>query len=73
MNHKHPLLPGQKLEKIAKGEVIVIFFKNLKGGNTQEDKNEEENKEEEVNGKKNDVDKDLYNRFLVIKFRNTTA
>ena len=72
MNHKHPLLPGQKLEKIAKGEVIVIFFKNLKGGNTQEDKNEEENKEE-GNGKKNDIDKDLYNRFLVIKFRNTTA
>jgi len=53
--------------------VIVIFFKNLKGGNTQEDKNEEENKEEESNGKKNDIDKDLYNRFLVIKFRNTTA
>jgi hypothetical protein len=44
----------------------------LKGGNTQEDKNEEENKEE-GNGKKNDIDKDLYNRFLVIKFRNTTA
>ena len=72
MNHKHPLLPGQKLEKIAKGEVIVIFFKNLKGGNTQEDKNEEENKEE-GNGKKNDIDKDLYNRYLVIKFRNSTA
>jgi hypothetical protein len=53
--------------------VIVFFFKNLKGGNTQEDKNEEENKEEEGIGKKNDIDKDLYNRFLVIKFRNTTA
>ncbi len=44
MNHKHPLLPNQKLEKNAKGEVIVIFFKNVKGESMQEDKKEEENK-----------------------------
>ena len=73
MNHKHPLLPGQKLEKNAKGEVIVIFFKNVKGEITPEDKKQEETNEQEEKIQIKDSDKDLFNRFMVIKFRNSTA
>lgn len=73
MKHKHPLLPGQKLEKNAKGEVIVIFFKNVKGEIIPEDEKQEETDEQEDKEKKKDSDKDLFNRFMVIKFRNSTA
>jgi hypothetical protein len=28
MSHKHPLLPNKKIEKIAKGEVFVLYLKD---------------------------------------------